>query len=112
MLVVVRPILNNTHIIAFGCVFFVACNIYYDVTGYGDVWFLGNNVAIFCYVLVNYRKIPGFITSVVLALASQQLIDEIFNDPTKSNAIEYIGAVILIIILYWRSKKIKVKNDS
>ena len=96
----------NKIIVCFGFLLNVGCNIYYDSNNDApNVWFFGNAFAFVCYTYVIYRVYPSFVTSVILAATSSQLIDEIVGDAINGSIKEWALFGLIIIVLYSTRKK-------
>ena len=87
-------------------------------TGVG-VWYTGNALAYVGYLYVIYeytriaykqnKRLGDLITwsEIALGAAISNVIDELFFDPTKIDAIEYLGFTIIILIALYNDRKRK-----
>lgn len=101
---------NLNIILVLGLIVNIGCHIYHDVTGNSDVWFFGNAFTFFLLAIVIYNFIQNIITQIYLALTFQQLIDELINTPIDNPTVEYIGFIILLIVLIFKKYRSYKKN--
>lgn len=98
-------------ILAVGLITNIFCNVYFDITDNSNIWFLGNAIALFCYSTTLYLIKPNIITSIILGAVTQQLIDELINDPTKNTIYEYIGFIVFVVLMIYGKNKRNIKGD-
>ena len=96
---------------AIGLIAFIACNLLYDYTNLSsDAWFIGNYIAMACFVYSSTLSAPaGIYTKFALWLVISSLIEEFafifgFGNVLKPNFIEYVSIELFFVYEFLKFK--------
>lgn len=70
-----------------------------------SIFYLGNALSVFGFTLVLCKRFNNWVTELVLAATTNNLVDEVFFDPTTIEINEYILFGVSVAIIWKRNSK-------
>lgn len=70
-----------------------------------SIYYIGTALAVFGYSIVLWRKYKNVWTELILAGTTNVLVDELFFDPTKIQANEYVLFLLTTLIVIYNGKR-------